>query len=344
MISSGIHSMVASEYEKRRKAAEDQVAEKKQQVYAQMPRLEEIEDEIRLAGLKYNRMLLLEPSSAAGVISELAAVLDKLRDEKALLLKQNGYAGDYLEPVYKCPKCKDTGRLQADENPGGEVCTCYRQQLIDLIYVQSNLRSTDAENFCTFDENYYSDTVDEKRYGIKKSPRRQILGIKEACMNFIENFREPQTKNMLFCGPTGSGKTFLANCTAVELMNRGVTVLYQSAPVLFGTIAEYRFKASREEAYENSVYRNIMDVELLIIDDLGTESPSAARYAELLTILDTRFSNNLARPCKTIISTNIDIRKLYEYYDERVGSRLIGNFDIYRFAGDDIRRLKASQA
>ncbi len=338
---SSIHSIIRSEYEKRQKASYDVLAYKKELVYARVPRLEEIEREIQLAGLKYNKLLLTETANAEDIIAKLQSVIRQLKQEKEALLKTLGYPKEYLEPEYKCPKCRDTG-TPIDEDSGDRVCSCYRQQLIDLIYVQSNLKCTDVENFNNFNENYYADIIDEARYGIKKSPRKQILGIKENCLAFIESFKDPQIKNMLFCGPTGSGKTFMANCTAVELMNRGITVLYQSAPVLFSTITEYRFKSSKDEAYENSVYRNIMEVELLIIDDLGTEPPSAARYAELLTILDTRFSNNMVRPCKTIISTNIDIQKLYEYYDERVGSRIIGNFDIYRFAGDDIRKLKAS--
>lgn len=334
-----IHSLIKSEYDKRQKASYDLQSERKEQVYAKVPRLEEIERKIKLTGLKYNRMLLLDNTNAEEIVSKLQLEIQALKAEKENLLQAFGYPTDYLEPVYVCDKCRDTG-TPLDEEKYGNVCSCYRQQLIDLIYTQSNLKSSETENFGTFDESYYPDIVDENRYGIKKSPRKQILGIKENCMKFIESFKDPQVKNMLFCGPTGSGKTFMANCTAVELMNRGVTVLYQSAPVLFSTIADFRFK-SKDEAYDNSVYRNILDVELLIIDDLGTEPPSAARYAELLTILDTRFANNMARPCKTIISTNIDIRKLYEYYDERVGSRLIGNFDIFRFTGDDIRKLKA---
>lgn len=341
-MSSSIHSVIKSEYEKRQKASYDALADKKQQVYSLMPRLEEIEREIQLAGIKYNKMLLFNQGNTNDIISELQSTINRLKQEKANLLKSGGYPVDYLDPLYVCSKCKDTGMLPSEEDSAQKLCSCYRQQLINLIYVQSNLKCTDAENFNCFNENYYKDTEDEKRYGIKKSPRKQILGIKENCLKFIENFKDPQTRNMLFSGPTGSGKTFMANCTAVELMNRGATVLYQTAPVLFSTIMEYRFKSFKDEAFENSIYRNIMETELLIIDDLGTEPPSAARYAELLTILDTRSANNMVRPCKTIISTNIDFRKLHEYYDERVGSRIIGNFDIYRFAGDDIRKLKAS--
>lgn len=338
-----IHNIIKSQYENMQKASNDLLSERKAELYAKIPRLEEIEREIQLSGLRYNKMLLFDSTKANVIIPKLQDTLSKLKLEKAGLLTGNGYPQDYLEPVYICQNCHDTGMIKSDVSANGDICSCYKQQLIDLIYVQSNLKYTDVDNFKSFNENFYTDAVDENKYGIKKSPRKQILEIKENCIEFIENFKNPKTRNMLFCGPTGTGKTFLTNCIAVELMNRGIPVLYQSAPVLFSTITEYRFKSSKEENYENSIYRNILEVELLIIDDLGTEPPSAARYAELLTILDARFANNMTHPCKTIISTNIDIRKLYQYYDERVGSRIIGNFDIYRFAGDDIRKYKASR-
>lgn len=82
------------------------------------------------------------------------------------------------------------------------------------------------------------------------------------------------------------------------------------------------------------------EVELLIIDDLGIEPSSPARYAELLTILNTRQINNLTRPCKTIISTNIGPKQLFEFYTERVVSRIVGYFDRLMFVGEDIRTLK----
>ena len=116
-------------------------------------------------------------------------------------------------------------------------------------------------------------------------------------------------------------------------------MLYFTAPVLFNTIYEYRYNSVNSEEWDPSAYNNILESELLIIDDLGTESPTATRYAELLNILDTRTANNMRRPCKTIISTNIDLRSLFEYYDERIVSRITGSFDIYLFAGDDIRNI-----
>ncbi len=333
-----IYNAIKAEYDKRQKAAYDALEHRKSIVYEKIPRVREIDEEIRSLGLKYNKKILMTSGSKNLLISDFDFRINSLKEEKIQLLKQAGFPEDYLEPVYQCSQCKDTGFIRTEK--GDIKCSCYKQQLINLLYSQSNLKLADIENFSNFNENYYPDVVDEQKYGIKKSPRRHILGIKEDCLKFIENFKLPETKNLFFCGPAGVGKTFMANCIAVELLNRGVTVLYQPAPILFNTINEYKLRSFKDDAYQETGYKSIYDVELLIIDDLGTESPSAARYADFLTLLSTRQSNNLSKPCKTIISTNIDIKKMYEYYDERIVSRIIGYFDIYKFAGEDIRKLK----
>lgn len=334
-----VHTMIKNEYDKRRRKANDQLQARKAELYSVVPRLEEIEDEINSAGLRYNKLMLTGALSPDSAINELDNTLSSLKAEKANLLAINGYPPNYLNPVYTCEKCSDTGFI-ADSGVNSPECVCYRQQLIDYIYDQSNLTIIDTEGFKSFSAEYYSDIADEQKYGIKNSPQRQILGIKGNCQSFIENFNKPEIRNLLFSGPTGVGKTFMAGCIAIELMNSGYTVLYQTAPALFNTIYEYRYKYSRDEVYENSVYKSILEADLLIIDDLGTESPSATRYAELLNIIDTRYANDKRKPCKTIIATNVDVKKLFEYYDERVVSRITGSFDIFRFAGDDIRRLK----
>lgn len=335
-----IHSKIKIEYDRRRKRAYDELSKRKTNLYAKYPRLSEIDDQISQAGLRYGKMLLTGSLSGDSAVQTLNELIDGLKAEKAGLLEKHGYPPDYLNPDFTCSKCSDTGIITSATGGPDTTCVCYRQQLIDFIYDCSNLTLVDTGGFRSFCADYYADVADEGRYGIKKSPRSQILEIKENCMDFIDHFANSQSKSLLFSGPTGVGKTFLANCIAIELMNLGYSVLYQTAPALFNTIYEYRYKCGRDDIYENSVYRSILDTDLLIIDDLGTESPSATRYAELLNIIDTRCANDKRKPCKTIISTNIDMKRLSEYYDERVISRIIGSFDIFRFAGDDIRRLK----
>ncbi|NLD49756.1 MAG: ATP-binding protein [Clostridiaceae bacterium] len=333
-----IHNLLRSEYEKRQKESFDSLMERRKEVYSKVPRIEEIDKEIHLIGIKYNKMILLGTTSSQIAEFELLKASKLLRDEKEHLLEEHSYPTDYLESEFKCEKCKDTGFVEGSS--GTLRCTCYSQQYINYLFNQSNLRLALLENFSNFDESYYPECVNEALYGVKISPRKNILRIRDRAMSFIDNIDKPDEKNLYFCGPTGVGKTFMVNCIAAELLNRERTVLYQTAPSLYNTINEYRLKSYKDEAYEDMSYYNLFNVDLLIIDDLGTESPTAARYAELLNILNMRQENNLSRACKTIISTNLSVARLSEFYDERVASRIIGGFDLFRFAGEDIRMFK----
>lgn len=333
-----VHTIILNEYDRKRKNALERLISRREEVYSKIPELEQVEYQIQTEGLKYNKMILLDSKHSSEAAAELCSKIEKLKERKKQLLLKHNYSPDYLEITYECPLCRDTGFV--DGNNGTERCSCYKQQLINYLYKHSNLGLTRTENFDNFDENLYSDSIDEVRYGIKISPRENILKIKERCLEFIQNFSSPEEKNLFFSGPTGVGKTFMSNCISRELLEKGHTVLYQTASLLFNTINEYKTKLFRDPSYHNTSYKDLFEVDLLIIDDLGTESLSAARYAELLTILNTRHMNNLSRPCKTIISTNIGVKELYEYYDERIASRIIGSFTLLRFAGDDIRRIK----
>lgn len=337
-MNNSIHNAIKTEYEKKQKAAFDDQMQRMSAAFSKIPGLEEVCKEIHRSGLKYNKMILLGNTPADKAVSELQAKIDGLKAEKERLLTRFGYPVNYLEVSYSCGKCKDTGFVEV--NGIVEKCACYKQRLIDHLYNQSNLRMTEKENFSNFDESLYPDVVDEKKYGLKISPRENILKIRERCQKFIENFDSPDEKNLFFSGPTGVGKTYMSNCIAMELLNSGRTVLYQTAPVLFNVINEYKTRTFKDEDLQDPSYNNIFEVELLIIDDLGTESATSARYAELLTILNTRQAYNLSRPCKTILSTNIGVKELYGYYDERIASRIIGCFDMFRFIGEDIRTLK----
>ncbi|MDF2522473.1 MAG: replication protein [Clostridiales bacterium] len=333
-----IHNLIKIEYEKKQISAFDKLQSRKEELYIKVPRLQEIENEIQFSGIKYNKMILLGITPVEENINQLSYRIDELKAEKQRLLKDFGFELDYLETVFECPNCKDTGYIEL--NNIMEKCTCYKQNFINHLYSLSNLKLNEQENFATFDPSYYPDLVDEAKYGFKISPKENILKIKERSENFVKNFRSPNEKNLFFSGFTGVGKTYMSCCIARELLDRGRTVLYQSSPSLFNTITEHKQNAFKNDGFIDDSYSYIFDAELLIIDDLGTEPPSAARYAELLSILDTRHSNNLTRPCKTIIASNIGVKQLHEYYDERVASRVIGSFDMFRFVGEDIRMTK----
>ncbi len=341
-MSYSIYQLIRNEYEKKRRKALDDLDARKSELYWRMPRLEEIENEINSAGFKYNKAILMGTVPADEASTELSSVIERLKAERAEILAKMGYPADYLTPVFECKKCSDTGIVSSPDGRGDTMCVCCRQLLLDQLYDRSNLCIAANDGFASFSTELYPDEVNEEKYGIKKSPRRQIQGILEHCRKFTDSFSSPDVNNLFFCGPTGTGKTFLSACIAMELMKAGHTVLYLTAPALFNIIYEFRYNYSNNDEWDSTAYKNILETELLIIDDLGTESPTAMRYAELLSILDTRVSNDARKPCKTIIATNIDLKKLFEYYDERIVSRITGSFDVFRFAGDDIRSLRKS--
>ena len=134
------------------------------------------------------------------------------------------------------------------------------------------------------------------------------------------------------------GKTFMSNCIAAKLLKNGKNVIYQTAPVLLETVIDY--KINKQKNFDGSFYKSILETDLLIIDDLGTESLNSMKMSELFTIINTRILNLNHKITKTIISTNLNITEIFNKYEERIGSRIAGYYDIYCFYGDDIRFKK----
>ena len=127
----------------------------------------------------------------------------------------------------------------------------------------------------------------------------------------------------------------MSNCIASELLKSGKTVIYQTAPVLLESVIDY--KMSKNKSSLDNIYNSVLNCDLLIIDDLGTESLNSMKLSELFTILNTRILNLNNKITKTIISTNLDLNDIFRIYEERIGSRIIGYYDIYRFFGEDLR-------
>lgn len=134
------------------------------------------------------------------------------------------------------------------------------------------------------------------------------------------------------------GKTFMSNCIARELLKKGKTVIYQTAPVLLESVINY--KLSNQKNSLDDILKSILDCDLLIIDDLGTETLNSMKLSELFNIINTRILNLNHKITKTIISTNLNIKDIFNNYEERIGSRIAGYYDIYYFFGDDLRFRK----
>ena len=325
------------EYEQKRRMAEVDLENRKKQLYQKRPRLQEIENEINKISINKAKSILMNEINTIKN-NEIESELNKLKKEKEKILEKEKITVDFFMPKYECNKCKDTGFINY-ENKKTQMCTCLKQKLINIAYNKSNLSNLQKENFENFNENIFSNEVNEKKYKMEISPRENIKKIKEASINFIKNFEDTNTKNLFFTGNTGLGKTYMTNCIANELIKQGKTVLYQTAPVLLETIIDNKF-TKYKTTDTNDFYNQVLTADLLIIDDLGTEYQNSIKLSELFTILNTRALNLNNKLTRTIISTNLSIEKIFEVYEERIGSRIAGFYDIYYFFGEDLRLCK----
>lgn len=232
--------------------------------------------------------------------------------------------------------CKDTGFVE--KNGTTSMCTCLKQRIYDVAYNKSNMGNLERENFSTFNIKIFSDKPNKELYKSENSPRQNMEIIKEKARSFIENFDDPNEKNLLFTGNTGLGKTFLTNCIASEVLKQGKTVLYQTAPVMLDTIVDEKFGKT-----DSKLSYNVLDVDLLIIDDLGAETQNNYKIEQVFNIINTRLLNQNHKITKTIISTNLTIEELFNVYTSRIGSRLAGNYRFLRFYGEDLRLKKSKK-
>lgn len=317
-----------NEYERKRIQEENNLEYRKNKLYDSYPRLQEIDKELSSLAISSTKELIKKNNK--DIITNLNNCINNLKKEKKELLFSICKDYDYLTPNYECTLCKDTGYIT--NNYETKMCNCLKQKLFNLEYNKSNFTNLEKQNFSTFDSTVYSDIVDITKFGCDKSPRENIEVIKQICINFINNFDNLDEKNLLFTGNTGLGKTFLSSCIANEVLKQQKTVLYQTAPIMLDSIIDYRFGKN-----PNNIYNNILDVDLLIIDDLGTECMNNMKFTELFNIINTRLLNQNNKPTKTIISTNLSIQNLFNSYDERIVSRFVGYYNICRFFGEDLR-------
>ena len=132
------------------------------------------------------------------------------------------------------------------------------------------------------------------------------------------------------------GKTFLSEAIGQEILKQGKTVLYQTSPKLLSKLMEYKVLDIKKY---NELTEYLSTVDLLIIDDFGSENITEAKKEEVLNIINSRIYNEKSM----IISTNLGLKDIYKVYTDRVVSRIIGEFKGVNFQGADIRIIKAKE-
>ena len=310
-------------YEARRLSGYNLSRERRREVYAKIPEMRDLDREMTHNSILLGKQLLASDDQSSTDICRQKN--QKLAEQKRQLLLDRGFPKDYLDPVYACPDCKDTGYI------GTEKCHCFRQAVIRMIYSDSNMQHIlEKENFSRFNDQYYSDQLLE---GGRPSPRQNIHAVVKKCREFIDDF--PSAQNLLLHGSTGTGKTFLSHCIAKEIMDKGYTCVYVTAFQLFDILTSQAYQKRKDHLPMS--YQLIFHCDLLVIDDLGTELNNAFITSQLFHCLNER----QLREKSTLISTNLSVRNLKERYTERIVSRIIENYTICQLYGEDIRLKKS---
>ena len=288
--------------------------------YEKVPRLRQIDMLLRKSMALAAQAVFTKGGDAVSAMEQVKNANLTLQQERQELIERNFEKG-YLDDNPICVHCGGNGYV------GTAVCRCLAELCRQEQRQELALLTTGEEQFSAFRLDYYSDHTDRK-YGA--SPRTIMEGNLRICQRYAAGF--DGSGNLLFVGNTGLGKTFMCNCIAKSLLDKGHLVIYQTAFKMFEIIEEYKFK-NADNHLSKSNYENLFDCDLLIIDDLGTELTNSFTNSELFNILNTRLLSGK----KTIISTNLSPMQLGSNYAQRIFSRIFDRFKMVKFVGKDLR-------
>ena len=309
------YNTIMKTYEEKQLAARHALDKRQEFVNKTIPEYQKISAEISSLSVEHASRLL---DGDALAMTELKETLTRLRDAKKQLLLSAGLPADYLELKYECSLCKDSGYI------GNEKCRCFKQQIISLLYQQSNIQDMlNENNFASLSYEFYEG--------------EDLLHFKNAvktCKDFIDCFNSGY-HNLFFYGTVGTGKSFLSGCVAKELMDKGHSVIYFSSSGLFEKLSQLSFDYNSKES-KADLYEDLYSCDLLIIDDLGTELTNNFSSSQFFSCLNER----ILRKKSIIISTNLSLQELRDRYSDRIFSRITSNFKLCKITGPDIRMYK----
>ncbi|MBR6996015.1 MAG: ATP-binding protein [Ruminococcus sp.] len=304
----------------RRKKAETENEERIREINEKIPQIREINEVIFNTG----KELISIISNGRG--KDISDKVEQLKQynlgAQAMsrkILAEYGYPEDYLDMHYTCPKCCDRGYN------GSKFCDCFKTVCGKLAADELNKNSQlSLSSFDSFSLTYYS--------GENYSAMKKIL---EYTMQYAATFT-PDSKSILMFGQTGLGKTHLSLAIANKVLEKGYGVIYDSAINILRSIEKEHFSHD----HSSEMIDLVMDTDLLILDDLGTEYETPFYNATIYNIINTRL--NRRKP--SIISTNLDFSGISRRYDKRVMSRIISEYSCLEFKGDDVRLQKRKNA
>ena len=316
-----IYSKAKRILEQRRNNAISEAQIRIDEIKNDVPEIEKVQKELSKVGLETSRLFFFNGNTDEKV-AELRQRSKTLIAKRAQLLKENGYSEDAMQPDYICAVCEDRGYIS------GRLCNCHRQLLKDIM--KEEIRKIAPIDDCTFDSfklEYYSDKPLENSI----VPRERAEKVFDAARRYAQNF-SLNSKNLILLGKTGLGKTHLSLAIANVVINRGYSVCYGTSQNICDDLQSEQFGRGENAFYSK---QQVLGCDLLVLDDLGTEIDNQYSIATLYNIINSRI---LAKK-PTVISTNCELSELLEKYDQRITSRLTGEYTKMIILGNDIRNM-----
>ena len=313
------YARIKQEYDGKYLRAQDAARLRRDEIHINLPEVAVIDKELSSLGFQIFEASLKNDKAALAAIEKNNLALNKKRAE---ILVEAGYPADYTEVKYECPKCGDTGVVEF------QMCSCMKEKLIIAGLESSGMYSLiQSQTFDNFDLSYYSGDA-----------LLRMKNIYIAAKKYAENFNPGEGKSIIMMGNTGLGKTHLSSAIAGVIAKNSNDVYYTGAVDMLEDFENDRFGHDRGGENESAADK-YFSCDLLIIDDLGTELINQFSTSCLYNLLNSR----LVRKKSTIINTNFTQEELRKKYQDRITSRIFGEYLVLPFLGTDIRAKKMNK-
>ncbi|NLG24883.1 MAG: ATP-binding protein [Clostridiales bacterium] len=273
------------------------------------------------------RGYLSSPGGLEQSIADARARAAALSDDLARRLAALGLPNDHLMPIYRCADCRDTGFVG---DPIKTQCACLRRRVLERAFEGAGRGAENADQrFEAFDPTVFPD---ELQAGQPMSQRQFMAHVAALCEKYADELPRTDKLNVVLMGASGLGKTYLLGCVARRAMDRGRAAVRVTA---YQMLEAMRGQHMGDEGGRRA-FRDMLDCELLLLDDLGTEPMLQNVTREYLFAL---LNERLAARRHTMVATNLGVNDLRERYGERVLSRLMDarNAHAIKLFGRDVR-------
>lgn len=318
-----IYEKAEAELSKRRYNAETEQELRIKEIEEKIPEIREINIQLSQTVVELSKLIISRSPDFEKAFDKIKE--NNLHAQKMVnqLLTSNGYPEDYLETHYRCEKCNDKGYIE------GQKCDCFLRLLNK--YAVEKLNETANMPDCDFE--HFSLDFYEGKIINGMDCREKMTSIYNYCVDYAKRFT-PASDSLFLYGKTGVGKTHLSLSIAKAVAGKGFTVAYGSIINYLNIIEKEHF--GRAESSESDTMSLLINTELLVLDDLGSEFSTSFYESVIYNIINSRI--NMGLP--TIINTNLSTEELQKKYNDRIISRIFGMYTTLWLTGEDIRQIK----